>query len=74
VINKIREFYNFLKNPTTPFLGYTDPAKLVVDMGMYFQKSPNEYIKGLKQNIEMLLNDVAANEKRYGANAYFIDN
>jgi hypothetical protein len=70
-INKIQEFYNFLINPVVPFLGYTDPEKLVVDMGMYTQASPKNYIRALKQNIEMLLNEVKKNELRFGNKAFF---
>ena len=71
VINKIRELYKFLQNPSTPFLGYTDPKKFVVDMGMYFLNSPEKYVSALKDNIGLLLQQVNDNESRYGNDAYF---
>ena len=73
VINKIQEFYQFLEYPSQPFLGYTSPEKIIVDMGMYFLKSPAAYLSAIKANIKILLNEVQNNENRYGANAYFRD-
>lgn len=71
VIDKIRELNNFLKNPSVPYLGYTDPEKLIVDMGMYTQNKPASYLKALIINIEALLKKVSENEKRYGSGIYF---
>lgn len=70
-IYKIREFYKFLQSPSEAFLGYTNPEEMIVDMGMYFLKSPQAYLSALKNNIGILLNEVQKNEKRYGENVFF---
>ena len=70
-ITKIREMYAFLQNPALGFLGYTDANKFVVDLGLYFDISPERYVKALIDNTAVLLQKVKESEAAYGAQAYF---
>jgi hypothetical protein len=71
VIKKLRDFYQFLLFPSQPFIGYTSPEKMIIDLGMYYLSSPAAYLLAIKANIQILLNEVQTNENRYGANVYF---
>lgn len=70
-IQKLRELNTFLQDPTQGFLGYTDAQKFVVDLGLYFERSPERYIAGLKDNLNILLSKVNESETKFGAQAYF---
>jgi hypothetical protein len=71
VISKLREIHAFLENPAKGFLGYTDRETFVVDLGLYFLKSPALYAEALENNIEKLLSKVHEDEERFGNGIYF---
>ena len=70
VIAKLREIYEFLGNPPSGFLGYTDASKFIVDLGLYFELTPQVYVERIRRNIGLLLKKVQAVEAKYGPKAY----
>lgn len=70
-IQKLRELNAFLQDPSKGFLGYTDAEKFVIDLGLYFERSPKRYINALKDNLAILLTRVKESESRHGTGAYF---
>jgi len=70
VIAKLREIYDFLGNPSSSYLGYTDANKFIVDLGLYFELTPEVYVERIRRNIGLLLNKVQAVETKYGPKAY----
>ncbi len=70
VTAKLREIYDFLENPSCGFLGYTTAETFVVDLGLYFEIAPATYAERLRQNLKLLLDQVAKNEAKYGDKAY----
>ena len=69
-IDGLKALSAFLKNPATGFLGYTDAETFVVDLGLYRQHPPADYVDRLKSNLDFLLQHVSGAEARHGANAY----
>lgn len=69
-IIKLKELYAFLVTPSKGFLGYKNAELFVVDLGLYSEKNPAEYVRLLKRNLQLLLNKVAAVERKYGSKAY----
>ena len=70
VIAKLREIFDFLGNPSSGYLGYTDANKFVVDLGLYFELTPELYVERIRRNIDLLLKKVQAVEAKYGPKAY----
>jgi hypothetical protein len=70
VITKLREIYDFLGNPSSGYLGYTDANEFIVDLGLYFELTPEVYVERIRRNIGLLLNKVQAVETKYGPKAY----
>jgi hypothetical protein len=70
VIAKLREIYDFLGNPLSGYLGYTDANKFIVDLGLYFELTPEVYVERIRRNIGLLLKKVQAVEAKYGPKAY----
>lgn len=70
-ILKLQELHAFLQNPALGFLGYKDAKAFVVDLGLYFDMTPERYVGALKDNLTILLNRVKESEKQYGSQAYF---
>lgn len=71
LIIKLREFNQFLTGQTTSYYGHNDPNNLIIEMGMYFLKSPVQYKNALIANINVLLNEVHENEEKFGNQIYF---
>ena len=69
-IDGLKALSAFLKNPASRFLGYTDAETFVVDLGLYRQHPPADYVDRLKSNLDFLLQHVSGVEARQGANAY----
>jgi hypothetical protein len=66
-IAKLKQLYYFLNNPARGFLGYKNAETFVVDLGLYSEFPPAEYIRMLKRNIQILLGKVSATERQYGS-------
>ncbi|SJM94296.1 conserved hypothetical protein [Crenothrix polyspora] len=69
-ITKLKQLYMFLNNPARGFLGYKNAESFVVDLGLYSELKPAEYVRLLKRNLLLLLKNVAAVERKYGNQAY----
>lgn len=69
-IAKLKQLYLFLNNPAQGFLGYTDAEAFVVDLGLYSEFKPAEYVRMLKRNLQLLLAKVSLTTRQYGINAY----
>jgi hypothetical protein len=69
-INQLKALYGFLLKPAKGFFGYRNAELFVVDLGLYDNAKPSEYVQILKQNLKLLLNNVAKVESRFGKNAY----
>lgn len=69
-IAKLKQLYLFLNNPAQGFLGYTDAEAFVVDLGLYSEFKPAEYVRMLKRNLQFLLANVSLTTRQYGINAY----
>jgi hypothetical protein len=69
-IDGLKALSAFLKNPAIGFLGYTDAETFVVDLGLYRQHPPADYVDRLKSNLDFLLQHVSGVEARHGADAY----
>ena len=70
VITRLRQVHDFLLNPTSGYLGYSDANKFIIDLGLYFELTPEAYVDYLRRNIGLLLKKVDAVAARYGAAAY----
>jgi hypothetical protein len=70
-IDKLRQVHDFLSNPSSGYLGYTDANRFVTDLGLYFELTAGSYVDYLRRNIGLLLKKVDAVSARYGAAAYF---
>ena len=73
LIEKLKILNRFLKGDIPTFLNYNNPEEFVVDLGLYFLKSPADYVKALRANLSHFLNVVHENEERYGQNIYFVE-
>jgi hypothetical protein len=73
LIEKLKSLNHFLKGDVTSYLNYTNPEEFIVDLGMYFIKSPGDYLKSIKANLNYFLNFVHENEERYGQEIYFVE-
>jgi hypothetical protein len=60
----------FLKNPASGFLGYTDAEAFVVDLGLYRQHAPADYVDRLKSNLDFFLQHVSSVQSKHGADTY----
>jgi len=69
-IDGLKAVLAFLKNPASGFLGYTDAEAFVVDLGLYRQHAPADYVNRLKSNLDVFLQHVSGVESRHGADAY----
>ncbi|WP_394751944.1 hypothetical protein [Crenothrix sp.] len=69
-ITRLKALYGFLVNPAKGFLGYKNAEAFVVDLGLYGELKPAEYVALLKRNIGLLLNQVAIVEKKLSNKAY----
>jgi hypothetical protein len=69
-IQQLRALYVFLVTPSKGFLGYKNAETFVVDLGLYDNLKPTEYVAILKQNLRLLLNQVANVERQFGNKAY----
>ena len=70
-VEGLRKLYQFLDKPAeNPYLGYTDPKRFVVDLGFYFELTPELYVERLRRNLGLVMDKVAAVEKQYGNNAF----
>ena len=69
-IEQLRVLYGFLVNPESGFLSYTNAEQFVVDLGLYSELKPTEYVERLKRNLRLVLEHVAAIESKYDKAAY----
>jgi hypothetical protein len=69
-IQQLRTLYGFLVSPSKGFLGYKNAEAFVVDLGLYDGLKPAQYLAILKQNLRLLLNQVANVERQFGNKAY----
>lgn len=69
-IYQLKLLYNFLINPARGFLGYKNAEAFVVDLGLYDDLKPSEYVAILKRNLRLLLNQVAKVERQVNNDAY----
>jgi hypothetical protein len=65
-INQLKLLYGFLVNPSNGFLGYKNAELFVVDLGLYSEHTPTEYVALLKRNLGLLLKQVAQNRRKFG--------
>ena len=70
VVDGLKALLAFLKNPASGFLGYTDAEAFVVDLGLYRQHPPADYVQRLTSNLDFFLQHVDGVEARHGADAY----
>lgn len=71
-VEGLRKLYQFLDKPAeNPYLGYTDPKKFVVDLGFFFELTPELYVERLRRNIGLVMDKVATVEKQHGLKAFF---
>ncbi len=73
VIAKLKELNAFLKDPSKGFLGYTNAQTFIVDLGLYSEVAPADYVARISRNIQILLDHVAASESKNGKDAYLAD-
>jgi len=71
VVKKLADLKQFLDTPATGYLGYTDPAVFVVDLGLYSQNNAALNVQRLKRNLGFVLDYVHATEAKFGNKAYF---
>ena len=71
VIRKLAELKQFLDTPATGYLGYSDAAAFVTDLGFYSQNSPAVNVQRLSRNLGHVLDYVRATKARFGDKAYF---
>jgi hypothetical protein len=69
-IDGLKALSAFLKDPASGLFGYTDAETFVVDLGLYRQHSPADYVDRLKSNLDFLLQHISGVEARHGADAY----
>jgi hypothetical protein len=69
-IQQLKALYGFLVTPSKGFLSYKNAETFVVDLGLYSGLKPAEYAVILKQNLRLLLNQVAKVERQFGNKAY----
>jgi hypothetical protein len=76
-IDALKGVYSFLTGRATSLRSvrmekvWTDPKEFVVDMGLYYEKRPEQYVRELANNIGVLLKAVEANYNRYGEAVFF---
>jgi hypothetical protein len=71
VVDSLRELNIFLKGGASAgYLGYTDPAAFVVDLGLYRELSASVYVTRLIRDLDLLLASVKASEDKHGTIAY----
>lgn len=73
LIEKLKTLNRFLKGDEATYLNYSTPEEFIVDLGLYFIKSPADYLKSIKANLSYFLNVVHENEERYGQDIYFVE-
>lgn len=69
-LEKLKQVYAFLMNPASGFLGYTNAEEFIVDLGMYAELSPKDYVERIKRNMKMLFDDVDSKHAKYGDAIY----
>ncbi|MEP6810102.1 MAG: hypothetical protein ABI992_07650 [Chthoniobacterales bacterium] len=69
-IDGLKGVLAFLKDPASGFLGYTDAAVFVVDLGLYRLHPAADYVERLKSNLDFFLQHVSAAETKHGADVY----
>ena len=70
-VEGLRKLHQFLDKPAeNPYLGYTDPKQFVVDLGLYFELTPEIYVERLRRNLGLVMDRIAAVEKEYGNKAF----
>jgi hypothetical protein len=70
VVDGLAKVLAFLENPASGYLGYTSAETFVVDLGLYSQLKPADYVERLKRNLKLVLKKVRDTEARYGAATY----
>ncbi len=70
VIDDLKALNTFLSNPAGGFLGYTNAELFVVDLGLYREHSPPEYVNRLKSNLDFFLRHVSGLEAAHGSMLY----
>ena len=71
-VEGLRKLYQFLDKPAeNPYLGYTDPKKFVVDLGFFFELTPELYVERLRRNIGLVMDKVATVAKQHGLKPFF---
>lgn len=77
LINNLRVLDRFLsgemKSLTVAAFGktYSDPRELMVDMGLYSELTPDQYLRAFTRHLQLLLNKVDENVDSYGEEAVF---
>lgn len=73
LIEQLKQLNKFLNGTQPQYLNYKNPEEFIVDLGLYFIKSPADYLKSIKANLSNFLNVVHENEERYGQDIYFVE-
>lgn len=66
LIDKLAQLRQFLREPSRGYFNYTNAEEFVVDLGLYFEGSPRDYVDRLGRNIDLLLQRVEQNRAKYG--------
>jgi hypothetical protein len=69
-INKLQELLAFLKNPAKGYLGYTNAEEFVVDLGLYAELKPKDYVARIIRNMDLLMSTVEQNRIKHGDMAF----
>lgn len=71
IVEELKKIQSFLNGNTSEYLGYTNPENFILDLGLYYRKTPKEYLSALRNNFNLVLNAVHENEEKYGESVYF---
>jgi hypothetical protein len=71
-VARLKQLSAFLEGQATEFGGYTDPKVFVVDLGLFQEDSPANYVKKLSRTCKLMLAAVQESISSHGeANALF---
>ncbi len=76
-IEQLKGLYAFLSGRATSLTSerldktWTDPKVFVVDLGLYYERRPEQYVRELTNNLAVLLKAVESNYARYGEAIFF---
>lgn len=76
-IEQLKGLYAFLSGRATSLTSerlektWTDPKVFVTDLGLYYERRPEQYVRELTDNLAVLLKAVESNYARYGEAVFF---